>query len=215
MEWYFRYIDNEGSVETVVNVVDDKMSVIVDGNQLIGGSFDLLEIESNDEAVRDRFTLSDNVICDCKIECKIPILFCKVDKCEPKELVMVLTLGKPLLNGFLDKEECKLSIEYDSKSYMSSGRSGLFEDEMTELIRKLPEGINIQCCLTCQYSDYSPYGQGLFGTMMCYRNMKEEYMAVDSKDAFLVIHDDYEQMVQETYHCSEYQKRRPNTGYRG
>jgi len=28
------------------------------------------------------------------------------------------------------------------------------------------------------FSDYSPYGHGLFGCMMCFRNLKEEYVKV-------------------------------------
>jgi hypothetical protein len=70
-------------------------------------------------------------------------------------------------------------------------------------------------CINCMYSDYSPYGHGLFGWMMCFRNIREEYRRVRGKADFWSVHDRYDRLVQETYLCPVFERRVPGTGYRG
>lgn len=70
-------------------------------------------------------------------------------------------------------------------------------------------------CITCAYSDYSPYGHGLWGGMACFRNTKAEYLATKTKSDVFRIWDSLTEQVQETYHCPQWQPRIPGTGYRG
>jgi len=73
----------------------------------------------------------------------------------------------------------------------------------------------MKACINCLYSDYSPLGHGLFGCMMCFRNLKAEYVKVTTKDELWPIHDRYDRLVQETYLCPDFERRIPGTGYRG
>jgi len=79
----------------------------------------------------------------------------------------------------------------------------------------LPEDIYFFNCFGCQFADYSVYGNGAFGNMMCFRNVKERYNAVISKLDYRQIHDSFDGMVQEVYLCDEFRRRRPGAGYRG
>tara|TARA_R110000850_G_scaffold275084_1_gene413662 strand:+ start:2131 stop:2304 length:174 start_codon:yes stop_codon:yes gene_type:complete len=56
---------------------------------------------------------------------------------------------------------------------------------------------------------------GYLGDMMCFRNLKQEYLQVKSKQEFFHIHDHFERQVQETWLCDEFELRVPGTGYRG
>jgi hypothetical protein len=50
--------------------------------------------------------------------------------------------------------------------------------------------------------------------MACFRKLKDDYAKVNDKfDLFPIL--DKAEVVQETYVCPEFAKRRPNTGYRG
>ncbi len=51
--------------------------------------------------------------------------------------------------------------------------------------------------------------------MMCFRNLKSEYLKVKSKTDFWSVHNHYDRMVQETYLCPEFERRVLGTGYRG
>lgn len=55
-----------------------------------------------------------------------------------------------------------------------------FEEGVQRLEAALPEGVQLVCCVTCLFSDYSPGGHGLMG-MSCHRGAKEQYLAVRSK----------------------------------
>lgn len=89
------------------------------------------------------------------------------------------------------------------------------EDKLLKIQKQLPDGLFIQACINCLYSDYSPYGNGVFGCMMCFRKLKQEYLQVKSKQEFFHIHDHFERQVQETWLCDEFERRVPGTGYRG
>ena len=73
----------------------------------------------------------------------------------------------------------------------------------------LPDGVFMKICVNCLYSDYSPHGHGLFGWMMCFRNLKAEYLKVTSKAEFWSVHNRYDRLVQETYICPEFARRVP------
>jgi hypothetical protein len=105
---------------------------------------------------------------------------------------------------------------YAQERQTSSGDSGgWFEGEWLDIQKALPEAVVIKACINCLYSDYSPYGHGLFGCMMCFRNIKDEYLRVNSKQSFWSVHGRQERMVQETYLCPDFARRIAGTGYRG
>jgi hypothetical protein len=68
------------------------------------------------------------------------------------------------------------------------------------------------CCVTCLFSDDSPYGHGLTG-MCCHRGAKDAYLAVRSKHEYWSV--PVTEYVMETHLCDDYQRRVPGTGYRG
>lgn len=91
-----------------------------------------------------------------------------------------------------------------------------FESNLLKLSKRIQEKYRFQCCFTCQYSDYSPYGNDDYGSMLCYKKHKQEYLKVNCKDDFFQYLEgiDYEGR-QETYLCEEYEPRIYCEGYRG
>ena len=130
-------------------------------------------------------------------------------------LAINLQLGDPAPNDGLDREQLLVALKYNEQDFAGSGKSGWFEDEFIEIQKQLPNGVYMRACINCLYSDYSPYGHGLFGHMMCFRNLKQEYLKVTSKGEFWPIHDRYDRLVQETHLCPDFKRRIPGTGYRG
>jgi len=99
--------------------------------------------------------------------------------------------------------------------FVSAGTSDLFETERLDRQRPLPEAFCLRACIDCLYSDYSPYGQASLGSMLCFRNFKDEYLRVASKNEFWALHGRHERPVQETCLCGQFARRVPGTGYRG
>ena len=77
------------------------------------------------------------------------------------------------------------------------------------------DGGHLRACVCCAFSDYSPYGHGLFGGMACFRDVKEAYRRVSTKQALFELWPRLSGYVQETHLCPEFELRRPGAGYRG
>lgn len=136
------------------------------------------------------------------------------------DLHVKLDLGPPRKgeNGVdkgIEFKQLQLRLSFGEHQVVSSGQSGHFEYELADIHRQLPDGTYLRSGYKCLYSDYSVYGHGLFGNMLCFRNIKVNYLSVKNKDEFIDIQDLSERMVQETYLCADFRLRIPGTGYRG
>jgi hypothetical protein len=154
-------------------------------------------------------------LCDYTLELDIPVpVVFHIEKlCGT--LHVHLTLGIATPNGGTDREVLFLQLDVAASSYSSQGRAGYFENELVDITKQLPEGMYLQTCFGCAFSDYSPFGNGLFGDMACFRENKQHYLAIKTKRDLLDMWDTHTEFVQETYHCGEFEKRKPGTGYRG
>lgn len=183
------YTDARGSERTVIANDSDTLRVRLRGVDFTGRDFDALSpMEgANPEQLR-QFTLHQGDLCSCRIGCQIPVPI--AGRVETSGILLAdLVLGDPAPNGGIDRKELRLVLEFDGHTFSSPGTSGWFEDELLAIQSQLPEGVFVKACINCLYSDYSPYGHGLFGCMMCFRNIKSEYVKVTTKEEFWSVHD--------------------------
>jgi hypothetical protein len=214
--YHTKYSNNHFSEETTIKNDGEILSLLIRGLEFTGNDFDSLSpIEELAPEQQKYLPLWDDCLCSCCIECEIPILI--YDQCQETsgKLFIRLDLGAPAQNGGLDFAKLKIALEHKSHIIAGSGKSGWFEDELLEIQSQLLNDVYMKACINCLYSDYSPYGHGLFGCMMCFRNLKSEYIKVTTKQEFWSVHDRYDRMVQEIYLCSHFERRVPGIGYRG
>ena len=210
-----KYSDRRGIELTELRNDGRNLSVRLRDVSFGGRDFDGLKAEPGcDDELLSKFTLCRGSLCDCELDCAIPIPVVFGAEAFVATLRMRLELGVPAANGGLDREQLSLSLAAKGKVYRSAGTSGWFEDELLSLQSNFPPAAFLKACISCAYSDYSPYGHGMFGGMACFRNFKQEYAKVKSKDELFPILDKAD-VVQETYLCPEFGKRLPRTGYRG
>ncbi|MCM1497987.1 MAG: DUF6304 family protein [Clostridium sp.] len=115
-----------------------------------------------------------------------------------------------------DEAVLRFSLTVEGRVYESSVKSLYFERALKDISKQIQADYYIQSCFTCQYADYSPYGSDNYGTMLCYRRYKEDYLKVNDKDSFfeyLEIKDC--DVRQEDFLCQEYAIRNQCRGYRG
>lgn len=117
------------------------------------------------------------------------------------------------------QDECvveEFALSVGEELYSSSKKTLYFESALSDISRQIQEKYYLKCCFTCQYSEYSPYGNDDFGNMLCYRRHKEACLKVNSKDEYFEYLEDKDfDIYQETYLCEEYAERRQSSGYRG
>lgn len=216
-----RYRDRFGAEQTTIHDDGETLTMVVREIQFRGNDFDRFEPQCvSDSAQLASFTFLHGSLCFCVIEGDIPIPVVTPSGSVDGLLTFELELGEPLPTGQMNRERLKLGLAVNGQNYSSEGKTGWFEGEMLDLQGRLPPGTFMKACINCAFSDYSPYGHGLFGNMICFRANKAGYLALPSgddfsKDAYFDVMDTVSDMVQETYLCPEFERRAPGTGYRG
>jgi len=214
-EYPARYTDERGTEAVTIRNDGECLSVTIRGQGFSGRDFDLLAPAEDISRAAKEFCIHKGYLCSCRIECSIAVPMLNNHQQVEGILHAKIILGNPDQRGGLDDERVSLSLDYEGNSYTGSGSGGWWEGELMEIQAQLPMGVHFRTCIGCLYSDYTPYGHGSFGYMMCFRNLKAEYRRVKTKDEFWSVHDRYDRLVQEIHWCEEFAKRIPGTGYRG
>ncbi len=209
----------QASYDIIIYNDSDKLSFEIENFEFTGFSFDDFELKNFKKYSEEDLTLftlnpSSHELCDCRFEIAIPIDLIQknTEKMEQAGLKMTLVLGKSNQRGGIDKVDLSLSLELDNQIFRGNG--GYFEDAFNQMLTEIAGKYRMRNCFGCQFSDYSVYGQGLFGSMLCFRNQKENYSAVKSKEEYMQL-ERHKEVVQEIYSCSEFEQRGKNVGYRG
>jgi hypothetical protein len=216
-----RYKDRFGEESTTILNDGEMLTMVVRGVRFRGTDFDSFEPQDVPDPARlSSFTFLHGSLCFCNIQADIPVLVVSPYGIIDGLLTFELELGEPLPTGQMDWERLKLGLAVNEKTYSSQGKTGWFEGEMLDLQSRLPPGMFMKACINCAFSDYSPYGHGLFGNMICFRANKTGYIGLPcgedfSKDAYFDVMGTVSEMVQETFLCPEFERRVPGTGYRG
>jgi hypothetical protein len=210
------YQDKFGVETTVIQNDGKNLRMVIRGIEFNGFMFDDFEPNVTDETLLASFLLNRGTLCSCRISCDIPVAVVVLETIIECVLNAQIELGDPKSNGGIDREQIRLTLQLDDQVFQSSGaKGGWFDDELQEIQTVLPDGVYIKSCYTCAFSDYNPAGYGAFGCMACFRNNKQEYLNIRGKTEFLIFFSKKTENVQETWLCSEYEKRIPGTGYRG
>ena len=197
----------------------------IDGFKFVGTSFDdfeLLNYENYSKTELERFSFNKircgnrfvYELCDYKLIVNIPTKIKDVEtgKAFKENLEMKVEIGKSIGKGMTEDVKVSLNLKIFNKNYSAINFD--FEDGANEIINQIEPKYKFNNCFGCNYSDYSPYGKAIFGTMLCFKNQKEKYIKVKSKGEFFKLGKE-DRIVQEIYQCSEYEPRGINVGYRG
>lgn len=65
--------------------------------------------------------------------------------------------------------EVVIRIEYKENTYLGTGKNIEWTDAFANLQKTLPDGVNIQCCMTCKHGTLCPYGN-IPNCVLCSKN---------------------------------------------
>jgi hypothetical protein len=165
-----RYRDRSGEERTTIMNAGSALTMVVRGVRFVGNDFDGLDPEDVSDPMRlASFSFLHGNLSSCVVEAEIPVPVVTPDGKVNGLLTFELELGDPTPTGQMDRERLELRLAIGETTYSSDGRTGWFEDEMSDLQNKLPTGTFMKACFNCAFSDYSPYDHGLFGNMICFR----------------------------------------------
>lgn len=223
------YKDNFGIQTIIVENDFKKLSLEIGDVKFSGTEFSDLSIigKSNySDTQLARFTLFPKVtdkgvvieetLCNCSFEVVIPQII--IDRTTNDEfysdLKIEFSLGniRPQADGGIEFENVEIALIINEKCYQGVG--DVIEIAFDQIRKQVETKYQFKNCYGCMYGDYSVYGQSSFGTMLCFANQKNSYMAITTKKEYMQLANPDKQ-VQEIYCCGEYEIRKNGIGYRG
>jgi hypothetical protein len=205
------FSDSNGTESIIFRNDGRTLRTRIRGCDFEGPNFDSLQPLSDAPG----FTFAHGALCGCTMVADLPILLSAPEGIRHVIVLAKMTFGQPDVRGSLDSQTLLLSMEQSEFNLQSAGQSPHFEDELLSLNARLPAGFSLRACITCGLSDYSPAGSDLFGSLACFRGVKDKYRLVDSKTAIFALWPQITEHVQETHQCPEFEPRPKGRGYRG
>ncbi|WP_282628406.1 DUF6304 family protein [Empedobacter sedimenti] len=209
----------------ILNDFED-FSVMIDGFQFSGYDLDGLALvdESSEEKALDHFDLRKISIhysdpsteqsrsyalelYNYQLKLQIPQIIIEVST--KKEFEIMMDFQLELRERF---EEAIISFQTNGEHF--EAKSSLLEMVLDDLQYQFKGRYRFKNCYGCLYGDYSVYGQGFMGSILCFKNQKEAYVSTQNKDEYMQL-EMHDSQQQELYCCDEYEIRDKSVGCRG
>jgi hypothetical protein len=215
--WQGRFQDRHGSEHIEFHSDGSTLQVRIREVDFVGPSFDCLEPVPGQQAHRDVFDLYRGMLSPCTMQWEIPLTVTAGEQAAAGVLHCELLLVTPSAQDPLGAPELHLTLRFGDTRVETHRSNGEFETALEELHRQLPVQTSVKTCITCAWSDYSPLGSNVFGSMGCFRADKDAYRSVRGKHDLFELWSQETPFVQETWLCTEYERRGcgEDTGYRG
>ena len=208
--------DRWGRFETTLVNTGGTFTTVVRGNRFEGTSVDGLELVGAPAETGEPPVLNHGDLCSCTIEWRMPVEVSLAGAgVSSVPLTARLVLGDPAPDNGIDCVGVTLRLHLPTGVVETSAPQGWMEEALADLQRRLPDGTRLLACISCAFSDYHPAGAGFIGSMACFRDRKDAYRTVADKWDLIALWDRRSGFVQETFHCPDFEQRRPGSGYRG
>lgn len=203
----------------ILNDYED-LSLTIDGFQFRGSaldSFSLVDVEKNEEKALAHFDLRKHKSNQPEIyyldlyiyQLTLQIPQKIIEMSTKKEFEIMMDFQLELMERF---EQAIVSFQINGEHFQA--KNGFMEMILDDLQYQFKGKYRFKNCYGCMYGDYSVYGQGFMGSILCFKNQKEAYLKVQNKDEYMQL-EMHDSQQQELFCCDEYEIRDRSVGYRG
>ncbi|MER7553114.1 hypothetical protein G3I43_24610 [Streptomyces anulatus] len=210
--WAGWYRDTKGSDAVVLTTDGRQLRIRIRGVDFEGESFDGLGPVAGPPPESGMFALADGALTDCVLEWDLPLPVLVAGTLRHATLSCLLSLRRV-------DPDLHLALHLDGAVYESARAERDFDTALATVQRILPDGVRIQTCVACAFSDYFPApGRGLSGGLACFRGAKDAYRGSAGENDVLDLWDRRSGFVQEVWSCREFEVRPADgagTGHRG
>lgn len=204
------YQDKNGTESFYIESDGSDMFFTLRGIDFEGHDFEMLGgAVDHDKFDYDLYEDGSGDLTNFNISLEIPILLfdSNSNSTFTETLIAHVEVGKSPTENL--KHGLQLSTSFGNFEYTK--KITWMEDDLIALQKELPENIYLKTCLSCKYSNYSPFGNGMFGSIYCFKNLKSKLPHLrDKSDLFNIWTREAMDKgdifsVQETFDCSEHQ----------
>ena len=201
------YSDKYGTEKAEIQSDGSEMKITLRGIDFEGTCFEILEGEIDKEKFDyQEYEGNENLgdLINGKFQVEIPIKL--ID--DGQEITK--TLHAEIQTEKNDDHGVFLQLQLNETTISNSKKFGWFEGALIYIQKQLPENVKIKTCLSCKYSHYSPFGSAMFGSLHCFKKLKERTSEINDKislfDIWEIAHNENKLFtVQETFDCEEHE----------
>jgi len=211
-KYYVKYTDQFGEEETEITTDGSTMHLKLRGIAFEGDDFEALEGKV-DKSKFDYTVYEDGSgdLTNFRMEVIFPIKIYHQNIIVTEKLAVIIETGEELEIKGLDSIVNSIELDASFGKFKSTKKVEWFEDAIIDIQNRLPENTQIQTCLSCKYSNYHPCGNGMFGALHCFKNIKKQLkMIIDKHDLMSLWTKEAIQKgevfnVQEVFDCPDHQ----------
>jgi uncharacterized protein DUF6304 len=187
----------------------------IDGVRFDGMSLDSLVPRPSGQTGVSRFNTGGGCLCDCQLIAEFPARVLSDQEEVHATLTAVVTIGSYDPKTWEDPEwAVALGITLGGVDYETGAETDSFEAELIALQGMLPDRYRLTNCFFCAFSDYNLGFHESYGALACFRDVRDEYLRVQSEDDLTSLWDRQSEVVQETYLCNAFKLRSGGHGCR-
>lgn len=209
------YQDKRGTEDIIIKSDGSELYTTIRGVDFYGGDFDQLTANTIDNINFDYQMFADGSgdITNFNLNITFPIQFfdSTSNKTFTENLIANIIVGEYTTIDGVDHEINCLNLNSSFGKFIVEKKLEWMEDALIILQDQLPSNIYLKTCLSCKYSNYSPFGNGMFGSIYCFQKIKAKLQSLNDKTDLLDIWTK-EAMdkgdifsVQETFDCKEHE----------
>ena len=207
-----KYKDKFGEEETEISSDGSTMYITLRSIQFEGTDFEAFEGEV-DKRKFDYEMYQDGTgeLTNFRMEVVFPIKIYHTKKIVNEKIKFEIEVGKELEIDGLESIVNSIELNTSFGNFKSTKKIEWFEDAIIEIQNMLPKKTQIKTCLSCKYSNYHPVGNGMFGTLYCFKKIKNKINTFNNKYDLMniwtkeAIGNEEIFNVQEIFDCSEHQ----------
>lgn len=177
-----KFVDKFGEEESEISSDGSDMHLTLRGIKFEGSDFEGLS-GAVDATKFDYEIFQDGSgdLTNFRMEVTFPIKIDHDSKIHTEQFTVNIEVGKELEIDGLDSIVHTAELDTPFGKFNSTKKMEWFEGAVIEIQNMLPEKTQIKTCLSCKYSNYHPVGNGMFGSLYCFKKLKNETSAIRDK----------------------------------
>ncbi|NOQ75240.1 MAG: hypothetical protein GQ574_24725 [Crocinitomix sp.] len=208
------YQDKRSTETTSLKSNGSNMHLTLRGIDFEGLDFEMLTGEIDETKFDyEKFEDGSGALTNFKITIKMPLSLFDISekKTFTETLTIHIVVGETITIKGLDSAINSLTLSTSFGDFTFTKELEWMEDVLIGIQKQLPDNIYLKTCLSCKYSNYSPYGNGMFGSIYCFKHLKDDLKELNGKHDLLDlwtaerVAEGKIFSVQETFDCSEHQ----------
>lgn len=173
------YKDKFGKEKTEITTDGSTMYLTMRGIKFKGVDFESLEgaIETN-KFQYEMYQDGSGVLTNFRMEIELSVKLHHKNKTVFSKIKFNIGVGNKLK---IETPKDTVELETPFGRFKSQKKIEYFEGSIIEIQKMLPSNTQLIICLSCKYSNYHPVGNGMFGALYCFKQMKNKVANVNNK----------------------------------